>query len=415
MQAEVREQFSDAGPRLDAVGRFEAQHKTRAATNRALLEAIHQCDELEVWRYDGCRDMAEWVAGHCDVSPWMAKRWIRAAQALVALPLLSSALESGELSMEKAVELARFATPKNERKLITWAKKVSLSAIRRRGEIAETEAKEEIKEEEHQRFVNYWWVDNGRYLWLQGLLPAAQGSVVAKALDRLADRLPEIVSDDEDDSLNLISHDDAAEKRCADALYVLASRHIATDSDPDRATVVVHVDADALVGRQGEAWVENGPQLRPETARMLACDSRMQVVMHAKDGPPLNLGRTTRTAPAYLQRLLRHRDRTCSFPGCEMTRFLHAHHVRWWAAPHFGETRLDGMTLACPFHHALVHERGWTIELDTKGHATWFRPNGTPYLPQQQLPGAEPDTQPTEPVTRAGPVAGRQPIGVGIF
>ena len=439
-------EFSEEGPRSDAIGLLEARHKARAATNRALLEAIRKCDELEVWIADGCHDMAEWVAGHCDVSCWVAKRWIKSAHALVELPRLSRALESGELSLEKTVELARWATPKTERKLITWAKKVSLSAIRRRGEMAETEATEEVKEEEHQRSLKYWWVDNGRYLWLQGLLPAAQGTVVANALDRVADRLPEIVADDEDDTLNLITHDDAAEKRCADALYVLASRHIATDSDPERATVVVHVDAEVLGGGQGEAWVENGPQLRRETAQMLACDARMQVVMHAKDGPPLNLGRMTRTAPAYMKRLLRHRDRTCSFPGCEVTRFLAAHHVRWWGPPHFGETRLDGLTLVCPFHHALVHERGWTIALDDKGHATWFRPDGTAYLPRERtpvevassdesqvakaerepeyapirrpradIPGAEPDTQAVEPETRAGPVAGRQPIAVGIF
>ena len=371
-------EFSNAGPRCDAIERARRKHHQISSSQRELLEEIRICDGLEVWRADGCRDMKEWVAGQFGVSCWTAGRWIKASYALQDLPLLSHALETGALTLEKTVELARFATRDTERKLISWAKKVSLSAIRRKADIAATEVKEQTKEDDEQRYVNYWWVDDGRFLSLQGLLRTAQGAVVAKALDRIALTLPEIVADDSDNEL--VSHEDSAAKRRADALYVLAARHIASDSDPDRATVVVHMDLEAWMGGDGDCSIENGPEIHPETAHMLACDCRVQFVRE-KDGQAVGIGRMSRTIPSWLKRLLRHRDKTCTFPGCQAWRFVHGHHVKWWTKE-LGETNLDNLTLVCPFHHKLIHERGWRVVLDSKGVATWYRPNGVAYAPQ---------------------------------
>jgi hypothetical protein len=49
------------------------------------------------------------------------------------LPLIAEALERGELGIDKVVELARFATPKTEGRLIRWAVTVSVGAVRHRG------------------------------------------------------------------------------------------------------------------------------------------------------------------------------------------------------------------------------------------------------------------------------------------
>ena len=66
---------------------------------------------------------------------------------------------------------------------------------------------------------------------LMAELPAAQGAVVVKALDRLAHTIP--VMPGEDDPCFV-------DQRRADALVAMASVQIADDADPDRATVVVH-------------------------------------------------------------------------------------------------------------------------------------------------------------------------------
>lgn len=85
-----------------------------------------------------------------------------------------------------------------------------------------------------------------------------------------------------------------------------------------------------------------------------------------RDGLPVSVGRTRRTVPPALRRLLEARDdETCCFPGCERRRHLQAHHRHHWA--HGGETSLDNLVLLCFHHHRLVHEGGYTIESDDGG------------------------------------------------
>src|SRR5699024_6928722 len=56
---------------------------------------------------------------------------------------------------------------------------------------------------------------------------------------------------------------------------------------------------------------------------------------------------------ALLAALIR-RDRGCAVPGCGRSRFLHAHHVIFWARG--GQTTMDNLVLLCSGHHRLVHD-----------------------------------------------------------
>ncbi len=49
-------------------------------------------------------------------------------------------------------------------------------------------------------------------------------------------------------------------------------------------------------------------------------------------------------------------------------------------------TDLDNLTLVCCFHHKLVHEYGWRVELDANSMATWFRRSGKRYDPGPDPP-----------------------------
>jgi len=224
-------------------------------------------------------------------------------------------------------------------------------------------------------------VRDGRRLGLKGSLPADQGAVVAKALDRMADRAPDIIDDDDQ---RTISSEESLEVRRADALVAMASRGIACDQDADRATVVVHAELGALCGDAGACEIECGPVIHPETARRLSCDARLQLVLHDGAGEAVGIGRVSRTPPPWLLRQLRHRDRGCTFPGCESRRFLHAHHLEHWGRG--GPTDLDNLLLVCTFHHKLVHEYGWRVELDLPGAPSWFRPNGRRFDPGLRAP-----------------------------
>jgi hypothetical protein len=352
----------------DLIQALDALHQRACSAQRELFAVIVRVDRQQAWRYSGARDMAHWLRMRLGISEWKARRWMAAARALEDLPLLSQAFSSGELGVDKVVELTRFATPETEADLLRWAKHVSCAAIRHKGDLALRPCIDEVKDAEKSRSITWWYFEENRRFGLQAELPAADGAVVAKALERLAESLP-VMPGEEDPTY--------ADARRADALVALCSSRISNDPDPDRATVVVHAQLDGLVSGEGGCELENGPVIHPETAKRLLCEARVQTVIEDKGGQPLGLGRMTREPSVWMIRHLRYRDLECTFPGCGARQFTQAHHITWWE--NGGSTDLDNLLLVCSFHHKLVHEYGWSVARTKDGIALWFRPDGTPY------------------------------------
>ncbi len=61
----------------------------------------------------------------------------------------------------------------------------------------------------------------------------------------------------------------------------------------------------------------------------------------------------------------------CEFPGCTQTRFVDAHHVRFYG--HGGPTDLDNLVLLCGYHHRQIHDHGWTITTNSNQSFTFWR------------------------------------------
>jgi hypothetical protein len=310
---------------------------------RRLLHLIVAADRGEMWRDSGARDTAHWLAIRYGISEWKARRWVAAAHALEGLPLIADAFERGELGIDKVAELARFATPDDEARLIRWAMTVSCGAIRHRADLEARASIKEVREAERSRDVSWWYHDDGRRFGLEADLPAAHGPIVIKALEREAERIAALPGEEDETYASV---------RRADALVALCSARIATDPEPDRATVVVHARLDGLRRGTGGCEIEDGPVIHPQTVRRFLCNARVQTVVEDADGNVLGVGRLSRQPPAWLVRQVRHRDRECRFPGCGARRFTEAHHLVWWR--HGGGTDLDNLALICSFHHRLV-------------------------------------------------------------
>jgi hypothetical protein len=105
-------------------------------------------------------------------------------------------------------------------------------------------------------------------------------------------------------------------------------------------------------------------------------------------------GRRTRKIPAPLLRALHHRDaKTCRFPGCTHTRWLHAHHVDFWGQ--LGPTDLHNLVLLCSFHHRQVHEGGFRLTFDgTRVEVRDPRGRLVPDAPPLPPPGPPPAEAP---------------------
>jgi hypothetical protein len=380
----------------DPIPRMDSLHRRIAAAHIELIQLIATMDERRSWMDDGARDIAHWLSMRYDISWWKARRWVESSRRLAQLPRIADALASGRLGIDKVVELTRFATPRDERDLIAWARKVNVSAVRERADLACRRQIEETQEAERVRSVRWWFDNDQSHFGLRADLSAADGAVVAKAIDRLAASLAEAPgngpgantdsagSDLDSSSTGEAFHlpdpwepADAIEARRADAVVGLCSARIAADPDPDRATVVVHASLDSLANLTGGARIEGGAVIHAETARRLMCDARVETVIEDANGLVLGVGRASREPSAWAVRHIRHRDRGCTFPGCGTRAFTNAHHIVWWSKG--GSTDLDNLTLVCSFHHKLVHEHRWKIRREPDGALEWLRPDGTRY------------------------------------
>lgn len=352
----------------DLVDAVDAAHARTCRAQRELLSLIAEVDRSESWRDDGARDTAHWLGMRYGISYWKAHRWLAAAYALEMLPLIDDALSRGVLGIDKVVELCRLATPETEANLIHWAMTVSCGAIRHRADVAARTPVQEVIDAEETRSLSWWYFDDGRRFALEGELPAAQGAIVARRLERMAREIP--VMPGEEDSPCVAA-------RRADALVAMCASSNHRDSWPDPATVIVHARLDGLERGAGGCEIEGGPVVHPETVRRLLCNARVQTVVEDRAGNVLGLGRTAREPSVWMVRQVRYRDRECRFPGCGSRQFTEAHHVKWWR--HGGRTELANLLLICSFHHRLVHEQGWSVRRDADGTVTWFRPNGKGY------------------------------------
>src|SRR6266542_238969 len=220
---------------------MDAQHAGVCASQRQLFSLIAEADQCKAWRDSGARDMAHWLWMRYGISDWKARRWIAAAHALEGLPQISEAFASGELGIDKVVELTRFATAETEGRLITWAQGVSCGAIRHKGGPGQSVPPGGPRGRAGPDPV---LVVLRRVIEVRAVrrAPRGQGAVVAKALERLAEQLP--VMPGGGDGWCVAA-------RRADALVALCSARIGADPDPDRATVIIHARLEGLVEGTG--------------------------------------------------------------------------------------------------------------------------------------------------------------------
>lgn len=360
--------------------------------DRERLRWIAKADRAELWREDGHRNPATFVSATFQVSNWKASRIVEAAHALESLPLTAAALESGSLSLDKVVELCRFVTPADESRWVRWATKATTGGVRDRADREIKRARDEAEKVDATRYLTYSRWDD--HMWIEARLSLEEGQRVVEAIDALAAELPahpddEAVAASLDDDMN---GSKTIDQRRADALVALVTS--SGDARTD-TTLVVHAPLAALVSDEGSAAVAGGPVLHPETARRLSCDSKVRTVVEDGEGGRLGIGNTSRMIPGWLREEVLERDgHVCSFPGCQHRRFLYIHHVLHWARG--GPTELHNLTTACHFHHKLLHEYRWSVTLDERQRATWFRPSGRVYQPGPAPPTEATDDAPIE-------------------
>lgn len=317
---------------IDGIGSTEV---AVSGNRRQQLRFIREFDLRERWQQDGARHMGQWLAAH--------------------------------LSFEKVLQLARYLEADSEEDEIRWARKARLDEIKRKADVANRPILDDVQLDEVSRYLSLY---DDRYgnLNMSGRMPAAEGALFRAAIDEMRKHIP-VPPDEEPDE----------ERQGLDALLALTVGRGGAAGEPQRATVVVHADLDALVDGKKGAEIEGGGVIAPEVASRMLCDADLETVVHDSVGNVVGIGRASRQVPSWMRRQLIKRDGGCTFPGCGTKRFLNAHHVVHWESG--GNTDLSNLTLVCHFHHKLVHEFGWGVRLDEAQSAVWLRPDGTHFVP----------------------------------
>ncbi len=330
------------------------------------LAMLAVLDEREAWRDDGARDAAGWVAATDASRRSTGKAMAEVAKALTSLLAIATVVEAGGLSFDQLVPLCTLATPDTDE---SWAERASgLDAGQLAAEAAKVTRteKEEIDRQLRARSCRAW---NARGGGVRGsfYLPDTEAEVLLAGLDRLSVGYRPVPGEPWD----------PIHVRRADALTELAWLSIGQGAASGTAHIYVHAQA-GVFGEDGDGWITlaDGTSMARETLERLGCDATTQLLLHDETGAFVALGAAVHDVPRRVRRLLVKRDRCCRFPGCEATRGLHAHHIRFWSRQ--GKTEVPNLVLVCHRHHRLVHEGGWTLagNPDNLTGLVFTRPDG---------------------------------------
>jgi hypothetical protein len=375
-----------------------------AAGEARLLELIGELDAREAWAGWGVLSCAHWLSYRCGMGLATARERVRVARALRELPQTRELFGAGRLSWSQVRALTRVATPGNEQQLVQIARHSTGAQIEkvarglRRAQQAEADARD--PEDAAYRMRTRVRYDEDGTVVLTVRMTAEQSQVVLAVLEQTRSALE--------------AADVSTETPQADTRTTVVSASEAPDESAEASATVLQLPAPRL-----PLDLPSPPQRRPTLGEALVhlCSTASQVAIGAKvrhrlkacvdplsgwarlaDGellppgtlasaqiPPAlrarepsreelfallprdrlavhDVGRDQREAPPALRALLGQVDgERCRFPGCDRTRFLHAHHVIFWSEG--GCTVLSNLVLLCGKHHRYVHHEGVQLTL----------------------------------------------------
>ncbi len=378
------------------------------------------------------RTFPEWVARQTRSSVGAAHGEARLGRALSgSLPRTAEAVAAGEITLEHADALARFAATSDVRRAALaadagraeaalLAKARLMRADRFRSEakrwaaVVDAEAHErehaEARAREHLSLTRR---PDG--VAVSGFLTVEHGDLLATAL-RAVTGVP--------------SRDDdrPAEQRRADALVGLTrlvlDKGLAGGGGQVRPHITVTVGWETFLGLaegagagtagagtasvRAPAELADGEPIPRSVLERIACDSEVTRVVFGPTSEPLDVGRTQRTFTGAQRHAVVARDRTCTYPDCDRPPQLgEVHHVAWWVRD-AGPTAVSNGVLLCWYHHDVVHRENVSIRRHD-GRWEFRRRDGCPVEPRGPAPGARPSATSvrgdSEDGTAGGPAA----------
>ena len=328
-----------------------------------LLFARRTADST-VWKDEGCRSAAEWMASTGGTGTGEAFASLETARRLEGLPGTTEALRRGELSAPQVKEIAAAAAhrPQSEGELIRVAATRTMKGLKE--QCRRVRAAASSSQEENERYLAIrsrrafrHWIDvDGAFKGELTMTPD-DGARLLNAVQTRADELF--------DEGRKSGHEEPPDAYRLDALVdlVTGGAQRGDGSRRPRVDLSIHVDAAALrrghvadgelceirgVGPIPVATVEN---LLPEAFVKVVVTDSVDIASVCHIG---------RTIPATLRTAIEARDPTCVVPGCDVAVGLEIDHFDV-PVHEGGVTRLDNLARLCHFHHAQKTYRGYEL------------------------------------------------------
>lgn len=355
----------------------------------------------------GASSTTSWLSQETNRSGGQAARTARLAKASEAVPELvdevasgtvgpdqagtvASALDRDELDAEDAIDLLPAARRLPPSMMGRKTRRVSGERRQRRLRAQELRARDE-------RHLRTWRLDDGS-LRYEGQMAPDEGDRFEKA--RGAFYQPD--GKDTPDDLRRTHA-----QRNADALAAMTEAALRSGDAGETAgalpQITVMTTPEMLAaGREAEAAGAVGVTdldtvLSAAATHELLCEAVFRRVVIGPDGQALDVGRATRNWSPAQRAAVAARDGGCRGPGCDlpMGRCI-LHHVDWWTDG--GTTDIANAAPLCHRHHALVHDEGWTLELDAATRiVTWTAPDGTVQVDHPRGPALDLRREPGRP------------------
>ena len=358
----------------------EALVASLRARQGALLRGL---DVAQVCAVDGARTLVDWTASRLDIEHDAARRLVGTARALPEHDELASALEAGEMTMDRVAATIKLIASGASSAAVDASLGLDLAGVRR----LTANHKRMTRTDEREVFRERYWasqhsLDQGRgRFW--GEMTAFDLDLVEKALHQRSDSLPTTPE----------GVADRRPRRMVDALVAMSLDTIDPIGAPADTTAgndrpnfggnfggnggriplaTVFVDAGLAAGSGGEAGaaLAFGARVGPDLLDQILCGGAVQVI-GVHEGRPVTVTDETQAIPPAIRRFVAHRDGGCVIDGCTSRYRLQPHHVRH--RRHGGTNDPDGLALLCWYHHhVVIHRHGFRLDPGSPPHRRRF-------------------------------------------
>jgi len=344
--------------------------ETERMAAAAKMAAVRVVERSKLWRSQGHRTAAHWMAAATGVPVGQAVGMVETARRLEHLPATTQAFASGELSEAQVREVAAAAVadPGSEAQLVTEARSCSVTSLKercRQVRAAAVDAEEAYRGLHRSRSSRHWTDVEGAFR-LQVSLTPDDGATLLAAMEPYRARIFS--------QARAEGRRESSEAYAADALVALAQDRLGQGAGP-KATVHVRVDHGALVrGHAVNGEVCEIPGIGPipvSVARRMASDSILKAFV--SDGIDVRaVTHVGRTVSAKVRTALEARDPVCVVPGCDVRQGLEIDHRIPFAEG--GPTTLDNLSRLCHWHHYLKSHDGYRLG-GSPGNWSWTGPD----------------------------------------